>query len=151
MKQLSVVSFQLSVDRNDFMRDFEGRRWRAVGFGLATVALGLGIRFVHVGLPWVVVKYGGSMLWAVMIFWIFSALMPQWPLVRIALLSGTVATGVEFFKLYHSPGMDAFRLALAGKVLLGRVFSGWDIAAYWGAIAAGMALEAGIRRARSRA
>jgi hypothetical protein len=75
------------------MRGFDWRRWRAVGFGLATVALGLGVRFLHLGLPWVVVKYGGSMLWAVMIFWIFSALAPQWPLVRIALLSGNCGDG----------------------------------------------------------
>ncbi|MGA2851683.1 MAG: DUF2809 domain-containing protein [Terracidiphilus sp.] len=127
------------------------RRLRAIGFGLATVLLGLSVRFLHVGLPWVVMKYGGSMLWAVMIFWIFSALIPQWPLMRIALLSGTVATAVEIFKLYRSPGMDAFRLTLAGKLTLGRVFSGWDIAAYWVAIAAGMALEFAIRRASSRA
>jgi hypothetical protein len=89
------------------------------------------------------------MLWAVMIFWIFAALVPKWPVVRIALLSGTVATAVEVFKLYRSPGMDAFRLTVAGKLMLGRVFSGWDIAAYSVAIAGGMALEAGIRRARS--
>jgi len=127
------------------------RRLRAIGFWLATIALGLGVRFLHLGLPWVVVKYGGSMLWAVMIFWIFSALIPRWPLMRIALLSGTVATAVEIFKLYRSPGMDAFRLTLAGKLTLGRVFSGWDIAAYWVAIAAGMAMEFAISRARSRA
>jgi hypothetical protein len=60
-----------------------------------------------------------------------------------------VATAVEVFKLYRSPGMDAFRLTLAGKLMLGRVFSGWDIAAYWVAIADGVALEVGIRRARS--
>ncbi|MGA2217473.1 MAG: DUF2809 domain-containing protein [Terracidiphilus sp.] len=126
------------------------RRWRAICFGLATVVLGLGVRFVHLGLPFVVVKYGGSMLWAAMIFWIFSALLAKWPLVRVALLSGIVATAVEVFKLYRSPGMDAFRLTLAGKMLFGRVFSGWDIAAYWVAIAAGMALEVGISRAGSR-
>jgi hypothetical protein len=114
------------------------------------VVLGLGVRFLHLGLPWVVMKYGGSMLWAVMIFWIVSALEPKWALVRIALLSGTVATAVEAFKLYRSPGMDAFRLTLAGKLTLGRVFSGWGIAAYWVGIAGGMALEYGIRRVRSR-
>jgi hypothetical protein len=127
------------------------RRWRSIGFGLATVALGLGCRFAHLGLPWIVVKYGGSMLWAVMIFWIFSALAPQWPLVRVALVAGAVATAVEVFKLYRTPRMDAFRLTVAGKLLLGRVFSGWDIAAYWVAIAGGLALEFGIRRARGRA
>jgi len=132
------------------MREFERRRLRAVWFGLATVVLGLGVRFVHLGLPWIVVKYGGSMLWAVMIFWVFAALIPQWPSVRIGLLSGVVATGVEVFKLYRSPGMDAFRLTVVGKLMLGRFFSGWDIAAYWIAIAGGMALEVGISQARTR-
>jgi hypothetical protein len=133
------------------MRGFDWRPWRAVGFGLATVALGLSVRFLHVGLPWVVVKYGGSMLWAVMIFWIILALAPQWPVVRIGLLSGVVATAVEVFKLYRSPGMDAFRLTVAGKLMLGRVFSGWDIAVYWVAIGAGVALEIGMRPVGSRA
>jgi hypothetical protein len=44
------------------MRDLDRRRLRSIAFGLATVALGLVIRFVHVGMPWVVVMYGGSML-----------------------------------------------------------------------------------------
>src|SRR5271165_4059408 len=109
------------------MREFERRRLISFGLALATVVLGLGVRFLHLGLPWVVVKYGGSMLWAVMIFWIFAALLTKWTLVRVALLSGIVATAVEVFKLYRSPGMDAFRLTLAGKLMLGRVFSGWDI------------------------
>ena len=133
------------------MREFERRRLISVGLALGAVVLGLGVRFLHLGLPWVVVKYGGSMLWAVLIFWIFSALIPQWPPVRVALLAGIVATAVEVFKLYRSPGMDAFRLTLAGKLMLGRVFSGWDIAAYWVAIAAGMALEVGILQAGKRA
>ena len=137
------------------MHALEKKRWRpnwmACGLGLVTIALGLGIRGLHVGLPWVVVKYGGSMLWALMIFFVGSALMPKWPLVRLALISGIVATAVEVFKLYRSPGMDAFRLTPAGKLLLGRVFSGWDIVAYWVAIAAGVAIEAGIRRSRTPA
>jgi len=42
---------------------------------------------------------------------------------------------VELSRLYHSPGLDAFRLTLAGKLLLGRVFSGWHFFVYWAAIA----------------
>jgi hypothetical protein len=37
---------------------------------------------------------------------------------------------VELFKLYHTPALDAFRLTLPGKLLLGRVFSLWDLIAY---------------------
>jgi hypothetical protein len=45
-----------------------------------------------------------------------------------------------------APGIDAFRVTLAGKLLLGRFFSAWDIVAYWVAIAVAAALD----RATSR-
>jgi hypothetical protein len=112
---------------------------------LCTIAAGLAIRFALIGLPAGVVKYGGSMLWALMIYWIVSSLFGR--LVLAALLAGTLATAVEFFKLYHSPGMDAFRLTLPGILILGSIFSGWDILAYWAAIAAGAILDARLRKA----
>jgi hypothetical protein len=124
--------------------------WISWGIGAVIVAAGLGVRLAPLGLPAVVVKYGGSTLWALMIYWVLSSLMQKWPLVLIASMSGTVATAVEIFKLYRSPGMDAFRLTPLGMLLLGRIFSGWDIVAYWIAIAAGVVLDAAIRQSRSR-
>jgi hypothetical protein len=93
----------------------------------------------------VVVKYGGSALWALMIYWIVSALLPSWPIPRLVVLAGIVATSVEFFKLLHSPGLDAFRVTLPGALLLGRFFSVWDIAVYWLAIAAGGWADRAVR------
>ncbi len=113
---------------------------------LVTVIAGLAVRMAPLGLPAVVVKYGGSMLWAVMIYWIVSTALPRWRLPVVALISGAIATGVEFFKLYHSPGMDAFRLTLPGMILLGRYFSVRDIVAYWVAISLAAWLDGGIRR-----
>ena len=112
-----------------------------------TVAVGVSVRFARLGLPPLVVKYGGSAAWAVMIYWVVSAVLPRMGLVRIALISGLTATAVEFFKLYHSPAMDAFRLTLPGILLLGRYFSGWDIVAYWAAICAGALLDRKLRSA----
>jgi hypothetical protein len=101
---------------------------------LGTVAAGLAVRFAPLGLPAGIVKYGGSTLWAVMIYWILSTLLPSWRLPVVALLAGALATAVELLKLYHAPGLDAFRLTLPGILLLGRYFSLWDILAYWLAI-----------------
>jgi hypothetical protein len=81
-----------------------------------------------------------------MVYWIVSALLPSWRLLALVLLTGVLATAVEFAKLYHSPGLDAFRLTLPGVLLLGRVFSVWDIAAYWIAIVVGGFVDMGIRR-----
>ena len=65
----------------------------------------------------------------------------MWRIAIAALIAGAIATAVEFFKMYHSPAMDAFRLTLPGVLLLGRFFSVWDIVAYWIAISAGAFLD----------
>ena len=110
-----------------------------------TMITGLVVRFVHFGLPPVVVKYGGSMLWALMIYWIVSTLLPSVRLCSVALLTAGITTAVEFFKLFHAPALDAFRLTIPGILLLGRFFSAWDILAYWIAIVAGVLLDRRIR------
>jgi hypothetical protein len=114
---------------------------------LITVVAGLAVRFVPLGLPAFVVKYGGSILWAVMIYWVVSTLLPTWRVEQVALLSGSIAAAVEFFKLYHSPAIDAFRLTLPGVVLLGRYFSWWDMLAYVIAIGSGAWVDSKMRSA----
>jgi len=71
---------------------------------------GLGFRFVQVGLPFFVVKYAGSALWALMIYWIVSTICLSSRILPVFLLSGFVATAVEFFKLY--PPLPSMPFAL---------------------------------------
>ncbi len=113
---------------------------------VVTIAGGLLIRFGPLGLPRFVVKYGGSILWALMIYWIVSTLLPWWRVVAVALLAGSLATSVEFLKLYHAPWLDSFRRTEPGVLLLGRFFSVSDILAYWLAMVVGAALDRYIRR-----
>jgi hypothetical protein len=110
-----------------------------------TIAAGLSIRFAPMGLPAGVVKYGGSILWAVMIYWIVSSTFGSIRLIYLVVLAGVLASAIEVFKLYQSPRMDAFRLTLPGILLLGRYFSFWDILAYWIGIAAAAFLDARLR------
>jgi hypothetical protein len=119
---------------------------RSIALVLITIAAGLAVRLVPLGLPTFVVKYAGSMLWALMIYWIVSTLFGSSRIVNVGLFAGTVAAAVEIFKLYRSPRMDAFRLTLPGILLLGRYFSVWDIVAYWIAILAGASLDRHWRR-----
>jgi hypothetical protein len=118
---------------------------------LAIVAAGLALRRFGfgVGLPASIVKYGGSILWATMVFFLTSILagtlagsaglrLPRW---RIALISAGIAVSVELFRLVHAPWLDAFRLTLAGALLLGRIFSPWDMVAYGAGIILGMLLD----------
>ena len=61
-------------------------------------------------------------------------------------IAGAVATAVEFFKLYHAPALDTFRHTVPGILLLGRIFSAWDILAYWAAIGIGASTDLWITR-----
>ncbi len=81
------------------------------------------------------------MLWALMIYWVISALLPSWRLLVVASISAALATAVEFFKLHRSPSLDVFRLTIPGILLLGLVFSVWDILAYWVAILTGLLID----------
>ncbi len=115
---------------------------------LVTLLAGLGMRFAPLGLPAVVVKYGGSTMWAAMIYWVLAAGLPRWRPVRVAVAAGVVATTVEFLKLYRTPWLDAFRMTLPGILLLGKYFSVWDLVAYGVAIGGAAVVDAGVIRRR---
>jgi hypothetical protein len=93
--------------------------------GLALRGFGFGF-----GLPALVVKYGGSALWAAMVFFLVAMAASHLPRLTLALISATIAIAVELFRLVHAPWLDAFRLTLTGALLLGRIFSLWNLLAY---------------------
>ena len=89
--------------------------------GLALRGFGFGL-----GLPAFFVKYGGSMLWAAMVFFLVAIAASHRSRRSIASISAVIAVGVELFRLVHAPWLDAFRLTMAGALLLGRIFSPWN-------------------------
>lgn len=110
------------------------------------IAAGLAVRFVPLGLPAGVVKYAGSTLWGAMVYGLIACLRPGAAVRRLALTALAIAAAVEFFRLVHTPWLDAFRLTLAGQLLLGRVFSPWNLLAYAAGIAVAAGLDAASRR-----
>lgn len=121
-----------------------------LGFAAAILAAGLVLRLVPMGLPHPLVKWGGSLLWAAMVYWLVAALMPHARVAAAASVAGTIACLVELSRLYHSPGLDAFRLTRAGILLLGRVFSPWHFPAYWAAIAVAAGFDWALLRGSER-
>lgn len=104
--------------------------------GLALRGLGL-----RLGLPGLAVKYGGSALWGAMVFFLVAFAAPRLSRPSIALIAAAIAITVELFRLVHTPALDSFRLTLAGALLLGRIFSAWDMVAYGAGIVFAMALD----------
>jgi hypothetical protein len=117
------------------------RRLIAATIASILIPIGIGWRMAPLHLPPFLYKYGGSVLWAAMVYWLVAALLPRRRPITVAAAAATVAALVEFSRLFHPPALDAFRLTLAGKLLLGRFFSTRDIAAYWLAIAATALLD----------
>jgi hypothetical protein len=104
--------------------------------GLALRALGL-----RLGLPAFIVKYGGSALWGAMVFFLVALAAPRLSRPSISLIAAAIAIIVELFRLVHTPALDAFRLTLAGALLLGRIFSARDMVAYGVGIVFAMGLD----------
>jgi hypothetical protein len=116
------------------------------GLCLAIIAGGLALRGwgFGLGLPAFVVKYGGSVLWGTMVFFLVAMAARYLSRPRIAAIAGLIAIGVELFRLVHFPWLDAFRLTLPGALLLGRIFSVWNMVAYGVGIAIGMLLDRSV-------
>ena len=114
------------------------------GLCLLTVVSGLALRGFGsgLGLPSLIVKYGGSLLWGTMVFFLVALAASRQSRRRIVLISAMIAVGVELFRLYHTPWLDAFRLTTAGALLLGRIFSVWNMLAY----GCGIVFAAGLDR-----
>jgi hypothetical protein len=114
---------------------------------LLIIICGLMLRRFGYGLdlPFLVVKYGGSLLWGSMVYFLLAfaaaGLVVNVRPAGIAVIALCLAICVEVFRLYHTPWLDAFRLTTAGALLLGRVFSPWNIVAYAIGIAAACALD----------
>jgi hypothetical protein len=104
--------------------------------GLSLRGFGFGL-----GLPAFVVKYGGSLLWAAMVFFLVAMAASRRSRLSVALISASIAVGVELFRLVHAPWLDAFRLTSAGALLLGRIFSPWNMRAYGVGIVLAMGLD----------
>ena len=115
---------------------------------LITIVLGLAWRMVPLGLSPFWFKYGGSALWAIALYWLIAVCLPGLTAVGLAFLAASAAAVIEFSRLWSVPTVDAFRLTLAGRLLLGRYFSLKNIAAYWLAIALAALLDRWLLRGR---
>lgn len=101
-----------------------------VALALATIVAGLAVHFSGGVLPAAVRDKLGDLLWATMMFWWISALVPRARLVARGAAALVVCFGVEFGQLYHSPGLDALRATTLGGLVLGSGFDPGDLVAY---------------------
>jgi hypothetical protein len=98
---------------------------------LATIFAGLIWRMAPLHLPYFFWKYGGSALWAIAVYWLIAFLLPSARPVLLFAVACLFALAVELSRLIPSPALETFRLTLAGRLILGSIFSPRNILAYW--------------------
>lgn len=114
---------------------------------IATIAIGLIVHLQATALPPALRDMTGDALWAMMITWWISALVPSARSVVRGAVAWTICGVVEVSQLYHAPTIDAVRATLPGRLVLGSGFDPRDLAAYAiGVIAAVLLDRIFIRR-----
>jgi hypothetical protein len=84
----------------------------------------------------------GDALWAAMVFWLLSVVLPD---ARLGVRAGAAlafAFLIELSQLIHTPAIDALRAPTLGHLILGSDFDARDLFAY----AAGVVLAASLDR-----
>ncbi|RYD71264.1 MAG: DUF2809 domain-containing protein, partial [Verrucomicrobiaceae bacterium] len=112
------------------------RSWQLFWIVLV-IGLGLLWRSQLVPMPPALVKYGGSALWALMVFLGCGFLFPRASTGTLALMAIAISCAVEFGQLYHAPWLDNIRRTKLGALALGSVFNWPDIPAYTAGVFAG--------------
>jgi hypothetical protein len=114
---------------------------KRVSLILVIVTIGLPTRLFPQAMPDFMVRYGGDVLWAMMIFLLFGLLFPAtktWHRIGLAL---AVTWGIEFSQLVQSDWLNAIRSLKLGGLLIGYSFSWSDLACYVCGIGVGALLE----------
>jgi hypothetical protein len=116
-------------------------QWMSGVWILLVITLGLASR--HYGQHW---SYGlnnhpGDALWALMIFYVRSFIKPAATTVLLAKVSLLTSFLVEFSQLLETPLLNAIRLTVWGRLVLGSSFSWTDMAAYTTGVTVGVLLD----------
>jgi hypothetical protein len=113
------------------------------------IPLGLVCRFVPIGLPVLIVKYGGSFLWAATVYWFIAFFLARQRPLELGVIALIATTVIEFLKRVQSHQLDIIRDTFFGIVILGRHFSYTAIAVYWLAIFCCMWIDHGTIHGRN--
>jgi len=124
-----------------------GRKFYLIATCLS-IGMGLLARSALLGLPPIIAKYTGSIIWGGMVYFAWAVVRPEQRRSRRAIIAVIIAVTVEFSQLLHTGWLDAVRRTTIGVLLIGRFFSWWDIVSYLIGIAIAVMLEWTIVRFR---
>jgi hypothetical protein len=135
----NVKGTSLNGDRNRA----RSRLWLVVGL-VAVIAFGLASRKFPSLFPALLGKYPGDSLWALMIFLGWAFCKPRASTRKIAALAFATSCFVEFSQLYQAAWLNSVRSTTLGHLILGSIFSWFDIAAYCVGVLAGALIDVSV-------
>ena len=123
-------------------------RVRYIALTLVTIIIGLLVHMKGAALGSTARDVLGDALWATMIAWLVSAVVPTALMVSRMISAYFVCVAVEVSQLYHTPALDALRATFVGHLVLGSGFDPRDLAAYALGIAFAALFESLVFRRR---
>lgn len=116
---------------------------------LIVIILGLGSRRYSHYLPWIISRYAGDVLWALMVFLIIRLIFfehsTEWVSLRALLMSFLI----EISQLYHSNWIDTIRATKLGGLVLGFGFLWSDLVCYTIGVFFGVLLDKIVKHTQS--
>ena len=116
-------------------------RSRYLALAFATIIVGLTVHLHGGALPPATRDVFGDALWAMMVTWVISAVVPKLSLLRRATAAATVCLVVEFSQLVDQPALNAIRRTTAGHLVLGTSFDPRDLVAYLAGVLVSVLLD----------
>lgn len=117
---------------------------------ILVMILGLSTRSHNELLPPIISKYGGDVLWALMVFFMLGFLFVKMKTRYIAFISTVFSYLIEVSQLYHAPWIDNLRQTTLGGLVLGFGFLWSDILCYTMGIIIGVIIELCYRHLNDR-
>ena len=116
---------------------------------IATILVGLTVHLFGSPLNPAARDITGDIIWAMMIYWLISALAPTISIAARGAMAYLLCVIVELSQLFHAPSLDALRATTPGHLVLGSGFDARDLVAYAAGVAIAYLGESIIvRRAR---
>ena len=107
---------------------------------IVVMILGLLSRKIN-NLPYILYKYSGDCLWALMIFLLFAFIFNRRNTIFVGVIALIFSYGIELSQLYHGPLINAIRSTTLGGLVLGFGFLWSDILCYTIGIGVGIILD----------
>jgi hypothetical protein len=122
-----------------------------IALAIATIVVGLAVHWHGASLGPVLRDIVGDALWAAMMFWFVSALIPGVRLAARGVVALCICFAVEAGQLIDSPALDALRNSSVGHLVLGSGFDPRDLVSYSVGVLAAMLVAYGLARGGGRA